>query len=170
MRPRSPFAAEKKRKQPYYFGALAAWVALIACICLYLYYVQQTADGAEHGDQNLRRQNTQSLQDASSPKVNRRAGQAAGQISKRRSKAAGQSRHRAGCLVANVIAAINRQDSADGVWITELWFPMVSNAGLAGSRGSIPPARKSRRAGGEIDGLIINGLYHANVKTEVVDS
>jgi len=33
--------ADKRRKQPYYFGALAAWVLLI--VCLGLYYYQQTA-------------------------------------------------------------------------------------------------------------------------------
>src|SRR5271156_5399578 len=50
--------ADKRRKQPYYFGALAAWVVLF--VCLGLYYYQQI-NVAEAMTTTLRN-NTQSLQ------------------------------------------------------------------------------------------------------------
>src|SRR5476651_1069262 len=50
--------ADKRRKQPYYFGALAAWVLLF--VCLGLFYSQQTAV-AQAMAQTLR-DKTQSLQ------------------------------------------------------------------------------------------------------------
>ena len=56
--------SDKRRKRPYYFGALTAWVLLF--VCLGLYYYQQTAVAQATAKTLL--ENTQSLESLA-PKI-----------------------------------------------------------------------------------------------------
>jgi type IV pilus assembly protein PilM len=148
--------ADKRRKQPYYFGALVAWALLF--VCLGLYYFQQTSE-AEAMTKTLR-DNTQSLQTLA-PRINTLAKEQDGlQQTLKAAVDLGVQRD----AWAQVLAALNDKVPS-GVWITEL-VPVSNPApGSPSPRpGSAPDAPT-----GDINGLIISGLYHANPKTEVVD-
>ena len=154
MRPRLAARADKRRKQPYYFGALAAWVLLF--VCLSLYYVQQT-QVAQLMATTLRG-NTQSLETLA-PRVNTLAKeQDKLQQTLKSAVDLGMQRD----AWAKVLAAINDK-IPDGVWITEL-VP-VSNPAPGSA-----PRPGSDSVPGDVNMLVISGLYHANAKTEMVDS
>ena len=146
--------ADKRRKQPYYFAALGAWVVLIVCLCLY--YVQQT-EVAQAMATTLRG-NTQSLQTLA-PQVNN--------LAKEQDKLQQTLKSAVDLGVqrdawAKVLAAINDK-IPDGVWITAL-VPVSNPAPGA------PPRPLNTDILGDVNMLAIDGLYHANAKTEMVDS
>lgn len=148
---------DKRRKQPYYFCALAAWVLLF--VCLGLFYVQQIVI-AQATTKKLR-DNTQSLR-ILAPKVELLAKEE--ETLKQTFKSAadlGVQRD----TWAQILAALNEK-IPDGVWITELVPASSSPAG-----GGAPPhsGNAADRADGNIDMLVISGLYHANPRTMVVD-
>ena len=151
--------ADKRRKQPYFYGALVAWVLLF--VGLGLNYYQQTAL-AEAKAKELR-EGAQSLQTLA-PKVGTLVKEH--DALKQTLKSAvdlGAQRD----AWAQILAALNEK-IPPGVWITEL-IP-VSNVfhGACGARkGPGAPGRMGRLD--EINMLVISGLYHANPKTEVVD-
>jgi type IV pilus assembly protein PilM len=146
--------ADKRRKQPYYFGALAAWVLLL--VCMGLFYYQQTVM-AEDMAKNLR-ENAQNLETLA-PKIGVLAKQQdALQQTLKSVVDLGVQRD----AWAQILAALNDK-IPDGVWITEL-IP-VSNPppGTAASTGSgVGPTN-------EINMLVISGLYHANLRTQMVN-
>jgi type IV pilus assembly protein PilM len=150
--------ADNRRKKPYYFAALAAWTLLIACICLWYYQQTQVAQvmSATLGG------NTQSLKTLA-PKVNTLAKQQdALQQTLKSVVDLGIQRD----AWAQVLEAINEK-IPEGVWITEL-VPVSNPAG-----GNAPPSSRGGMAEpteGDINMLIISGLYHSYSKTETIDS
>jgi type IV pilus assembly protein PilM len=147
--------ADKRRKQPYYFGALAAWVLLF--VCLGLWYYQQTQVAVAMSTQL--RGNTQSLETLA-PKVNTLAKQQdLLQQTLKSTVDLGVQRD----AWAQVLAALNDK-IPEGVWITEL-VPVSNPTG-----GAAPAPRSNSDAPmGDINMLIISGLYHSNPKTESID-
>jgi type IV pilus assembly protein PilM len=143
--------SDKRRKQPYYFGALAAWVLLF--VCLGLWYFQQT-EVAETMSTTLRG-NTQALQTLA-PKVNLLAKEQDALQQTLKAAVDLGVQHDAW---AQILAALNDK-IPEGVWITEL-VP-VSN--------STPGAPRADGAPGDVGMLVISGLYHANSRTQMVNS
>jgi len=149
--------ADKRRKQPYYLGALAAWALLL--VCMGLYYWQQTAMAQAQADSL--RDKTQLLKPLA-PKI--------GALTKEQD-ALQQTFTSAVDLGAQrdawaqILAALNDK-IPEGVWITEL---------VPASGASVGEGVPTRTANGtdappnEVDTLVINGLYHANARTQMVD-
>jgi len=143
--------ADKRRKLPYYFGALAAWVALL--VVMGLYYVQQT--GVAQQMATTLRANTQSLE-ILAPKVNALAKEQ-NKLQQTLKSAVDLGAQRDAW--AAVLAALN-ENIPDGVWITE----------LAPGSSPVPGARPPNPDAGDVTFLAVSGLYHANARTEMVDS
>jgi type IV pilus assembly protein PilM len=144
--------SDKKRKQPFFFAALAAWTLLF--VCLGLYYWQQIAI-AEAMTKTLQ-DNTQSLH-VLAPKI---------AILAKQNDALQQTFKNAVDLGvqhdawAQILAAINEK-IPDGVWITEL---------TPSSPAGEPNTSSSQETTPDlITALDITGLYHSNPKTMVVD-
>jgi type IV pilus assembly protein PilM len=157
--------ADKKRKQPYYYGALAAWFLLFVCLGVYDY--EQTA-AAQQLAKTLR-DKTSSIQPLA-PKVGNLAKQ---QIALQESLDAVVNLGNQRDAWAQVLSALNDK-IPEGVWITEL-VPYgktpanprtnpasFQNSGRGAPAGYEPPTT-------QIDMFVINGLYHSNAKTELVD-
>lgn len=180
--------ADKRRKQPYFFGALAAWVLLF--VCLGVYYWKQT---------DLVNQTTAILQDkttglqAVAPSVEKLAKESDSlQRTLDDVVRLGKQRN----AWPEILSVLNDK-IPEGVWITELtpsFDPTLDGGNANGPRGN----NGNRRPGGgggpgngpggpggggpgrpgggsqapstEVNLLIINGLYHANAKTQQVDS
>jgi type IV pilus assembly protein PilM len=149
--------AAKRRKQPYYFGALVAWALLF--VCLGLYYYQQTtvaqavAAKLRSSAQDLGKQAPEIGKLADEQNALRQTLQSAVDLGVQRD------------AWAQVLAALNEK-IPDGVWITEL-VP-VSNPPAGGAAAPRPETGMDAPTN-EINMLIINGLYHANTKTQTVD-
>jgi type IV pilus assembly protein PilM len=146
--------SDKRRKQPYYFGALAAWTLLFVCLSLYYYQQTQVAETMA----TTLRGNTQSLETIA-PKVSA--------LAKEQDKLQQTLKSAVDLGVerdawAKALAAINDK-IPDGVWITEL-VP-VSNP----TPGSAPRPANAESVG-DVNMLVISGLYHAHAKTEMIDS
>jgi type IV pilus assembly protein PilM len=177
--------ANKRRKQPYFFAALFAWILLFVCLGAYYYQqnvlAQQTAAKLRSETGTLR---------AYASSVTKLADQ------ERSLQATLDSMSRLGeqrNAWPQILEALNEKIPA-GVWITQLtpsYDPTLGNdAAGAGStgrggargagrdRGTTREGREGTRAGGRnglgnapaINVLVINGLYHDNVKTEQIDS
>jgi type IV pilus assembly protein PilM len=150
--------ADKRRKQPYYFGALAAWTLLV--VCMGLSYSQQIA--VAHTMTKTLTDNAQDLQTLA-PKI--------GILAKEQDLLQqtldsvvklGNQRD----AWARVLAALNDK-IPPGVWITEL-VP-VSNP--KGSEGAPHSAGAGAEAPvNEVNMLVISGLYHANARTQMVNT
>jgi Tfp pilus assembly protein PilN len=165
--------SSKRRKLPYYTGALVAWALLMACISLY--YYQQA---------NIARDKAVSLQ-ASAQDLQREAPKI-GVLVKQQATLQ-QTFDAVAKLGAQrdawtqLLTALNEK-IPDGVWITNL-TPASSVTPASGTRGSAPSFnRSSGQSGamadmpdgfvpavGQVDMLVITGLYHANAKTQIVD-
>jgi type IV pilus assembly protein PilM len=146
--------SDKRRKLPYYLGALAAWTVLL--VCLALYYYQQT-NVAEDMAKALRGR-TQDLQTLA-PKIGVLAKQQEDlQQTLKSVVELGAERD----AWAQILAALNAK-IPEGVWITEL-IPISGNGAVASHNGIVDAPT------GEVDTLFINGLYHANAKTEMISS
>jgi type IV pilus assembly protein PilM len=145
-----------RRKQPYYYVALLAWVLLFVCMGIW-YQVQI----------NIAQQKHDEVED----KVKTFA-QPGPQIAKL-AKAADQRND-----LYNAVASLGQQRSAwwqildalnqkipSGVWITELIPSWEAD------KGTPSDARPGSVAGnGQVNVLIINGLYHTNERTQKIDS
>jgi type IV pilus assembly protein PilM len=175
--------ADKKRKQPYFFAALFAWILIF--VCLALYYYQQIVL-ARHTAQQLTSQ-TATLQ-AAAPDIVKLSQQADNlQATINLAVRLGQERN----AWPTILAALNDK-IPEGVWITQLvpaFDPQLGGAGQDRGRrgpggngprgnGNPPPAAAPATHNGpgsilgnytvptnEINVLVINGLYHANDKT-----
>ena len=143
------------RKQPYYMGALAAWILLF--VALGLYYFQQT---------QVANATTKSLSDS----VDTLQGQAPRVDALAKRQAAMQQIFDAAATIGTqrdawqqVFATLNDK-MPTGVWITELVPAATTDSKTPGfaPRGVQGPLN-------EVDILNIKGLYHANQKTMVVD-
>jgi len=149
--------ADKRRKQPYYLCALAAWALLMACVAGYFY--QQTVV-AESMTKTLR-DDTQNLE-ILAPKIGVLATeQDALDQTLKSAVDLGVQRD----AWAQLLSSMNEK-IPEGVWITELTptatLPVAGNGTL---RQSAPPELPTS----EIKMLNLNGLYHAYQRTEVVD-
>jgi len=179
---------DKRHKQPFYFAALAAWVLLF--VCLGLYYWKQT-DLANQTTAVLRERTT-GLQ-ALAPNIEKLAGESKStQRILNDIVRLGRERN----AWPEILAALNDK-IPEGVWITELipaYDPSLgakNNKGGPGQGGGprppgqgqqVPaPSGQPMTGGGAatkglqaptdtINVLVLNGLYHSNAKTEVVDS
>jgi type IV pilus assembly protein PilM len=145
--------SEKKRKKPYYFFALFAWAVLLACVGLY--YYQQTVEAQSMTQILLDK--TQSLK-ALAPRIGTEAKEV-DTLQQTFQSAADLGVQRD--TWAQILAALNDK-APDGVWITEL---TPSSDETTGTRAPSVPGNSAN----QITALVINGLYHSNSKTMVVD-
>jgi type IV pilus assembly protein PilM len=177
--------ADKKRKQPYFYAALVAWVLIF--VCLGLYYYRQTVL-ARQVAQEMTNQTT-GLQ-AEAPQIVKLARQSDNlQQTVDLAVRLGQERN----AWPTILEALNDK-IPQGVWITQMVpaFDPQAGAPAAGNRGARPGGPNARREGpaanaapragtnssfgsyqpptDEINVLVINGLYHNNDKTEKIDS
>lgn len=153
--------ADKRRKQPYFFGALVAWMLLF--VCLALYYYKQTV--VANATAMTLRENTQSLR-ILAPSIKALA-QEQDSVQQRLNIVVRLGEQREAW--AQILAALNDK-IPEGVWITELTPAYVSTGGgreRGGSQSRVPGGSQIRSD--EINVLVINGLYHAYDKTEQVD-
>jgi type IV pilus assembly protein PilM len=145
---------DKRRKQPYYICALAAWALLMACVAGFFY--EQTVL-AEAMTKTLT-DNTQNLR-VLAPKIGVLATQQDALALTLKSAVDLGVQHDAW---AQIVSAINEK-IPEGVWITQLTpITALPPAGMG-------PGRQAEPATNEVKILIIDGLYHANPRTEVVD-
>ena len=162
--------SNKRRKQPYFLGALAAWTILF--VLLSLYYYRQTSLA----------QATSAALRGKSVGLQVYAGKMSKMVTQDTAMQAtidsvvqlGEQRE----AWPQILAALNDK-IPEGVWITEL-TPSYAPREEATGRGNRPrtprapvaPPRDGRpdQASTEINELVINGLYHSNPKTELVDS
>jgi type IV pilus assembly protein PilM len=147
--------ADKRRKQPYYFGALFAWALLFVCLGLY-YYQQMVVAEAMAKDLRANAQNLQTL----APKI--------GTLAKEQDVLQQTLKSVVDLGVqrdawAQTLAALNEK-VPDGVWITEL-IPVSNPSPGDGAS----PGTESGAPANEVNMLIISGLYHANPKTQMVN-
>ena len=168
--------ADKRRKQPYFFAALTAWVLLF--VCLGVYDWKQT-DLANQTTDRLRGETTD-LQTVA-PSVEKLARES-DSLQKTLDNLVRLGKQRNAW--PEILAALNDK-IPEGVWITELTpYYDPSRAGSPRGKG---PGNGSGGSGGngsshattpggfqipttEVNLLVINGLYHANAKTQDVDS
>jgi type IV pilus assembly protein PilM len=144
----------KTRKQPFYVGALIAWILLFVCVALYYW---QQIQIAEETAKTLN-ENADTLRNES-PKIDKLAKDQTALLQVFNAVSAiGVQRD----AWAQVLAALNDK-MPDGIWITELVPEAVADPkGGGNSRGGVPVT-------GEIGALEIRGLYQAHPKTVVVD-
>jgi len=145
--------ADKRRKQPYYFGALVAWALLFVCLGLYYYQQINVAEAMT----NTLRESTQNLQTLA-PKVNTLAKE---QDVLQQTLKSAVDLGRQHDAWAQVLAALNDK-IPEGVWITQL-VPVSNPAG-----GNARPGSPVDPTPGDVNMLVISGLYHSNAKTEEV--
>jgi type IV pilus assembly protein PilM len=174
--------ADKKRKQPYFFAALFAWILIF--VCLAAYYYQQIVL-ARQTEQQLTDQTT-GLQKVA-PDIVKLSKQAdALQATIDLAVRLGKERN----AWPAILAALNDK-IPEGVWITQLvpaYDPQQAGSssedrsGRGGLRRNEPPESFMPRSGttsplgdyspptDQINVVVINGLYHDNDKTERIDS
>jgi len=178
--------ADKKRKQPYFYAGLVAWILMFACVGLY--YWQQIQLTHQTADQL--RQETTSLQTYAPQIVDLSKQNDTLQQTLDLAVRLGQQ-----CNAWPAILDALNAKMPPGVWITQLtpaFDPKAATVGgERGARGGFgrqrgggfgaPAAvsssgRDNPGLGGfeapttQINVLVLNGLYHANEKTAVVDA
>lgn len=156
--------ADKKKKQPYFYAALVAWVILFVCLALYEY--QQIV---------LANQVTAQLKEKT------------GALPALSSQIAGLSKQEDALqnTFDRLVRLGTQRDSwqsilnglndkiPEGVWITEI-VPQLetTRAVQTGGKGKTPPppaTGPNAPAPDQIVALNITGLYHSNNRTEIVD-
>ncbi len=153
-----------RHKMPYFVTALVAWALLF--VCLGLYYYQQTVV-AQNKTAEIR-DHISGLKSLAPGVTKLAKQQVALQQTLDTVAALGDQRD----AWAQVFAAINEK-IPDGVWITSLTPAAVPS----NQRGGAPPPSAANSGlpkgfvtpTGEVDAFIIQGLYHAHAKTEIVD-
>jgi type IV pilus assembly protein PilM len=152
--------SDKRRKQPFYFGALIAWATLMVCVALY-YYQLIVAVQAQTGKLTANAHNLRTL----APKIKTLATQQ--DTMQQMLKAAvdlGVERD----AWAKVLGALNDK-IPNGVWITEL-VPVSNPPTGAPAPSPTPQVDPGTEAfGDEVNMLVISGLYHSNPKTEMIN-
>jgi type IV pilus assembly protein PilM len=182
--------SDKKRKQPFFFAALFAWIVVFACLSAY-YFAQNTI--------------AQQMGAALDQKVNSANGLKT--YANKITTLAGESESLQATL--NQVVTLGKQRTTwpeilvtlndkmpHGVWITELtpvYDPKLGGEGGGNENGPGGGGRGGRGGRGqgaasaapgaranvlqtnlsavpEINELVVNGLYHANPKTEQIDS
>jgi type IV pilus assembly protein PilM len=179
--------ADKRRKQPFYYIALLAWALIFVCVGIY-YYQQNII--AQQVAAKLRT-NTGPLE-ASAGDITKLAQQSDTlQATLEAVVRLGNQRNH----WPEILEALNEK-IPDGVWITKLTPSYEGGGGGAasevrggGARGGSARGGNTGGAGGRREGasptaarneanaapqeynvLLIDGLYHSNPKTEVIDS
>jgi type IV pilus assembly protein PilM len=173
--------ADKKRKQPFFFAALVAWIALFVCLSAYYYaqntIAQQTAD--------VLTQKTSALKTYAN-KITSLAQEADTlQATLNQVATLGKQRNTWPAILETLNEKIPH-----GVWITQLTPAYDPTLGGGAEEENGAPGR-TRGGGGfggaprtaqgnalqtnpaampEINVLVVTGLYHAYAKTEVIDS
>jgi type IV pilus assembly protein PilM len=143
--------AAKKRKQPYYFASLFAWVLLVACMGVW--YWQQIA--VAQGKATAVGDNADSLK-GQAPKVIKLSGDVDARNSLyETTRRLGDQRD----AWARVLQALNDKIPT-GVWITVL-VPASNPTGDT-PRGAVPTPSS------EVNMLDISGLYHSYDRTETI--
>jgi type IV pilus assembly protein PilM len=148
---------DKVRTLPYYLGAITAWAILIACVALF-YYQQLTVANAKVASLSNDAQGLSPM----APKIGNMAKEEDALHQTLDSVVhLGDQRDK----WAQILAALN-DNIPPGVWITNL-----TPAYKATVRGDGPPGQEDGSAdhGNEVNMLIIDGLYHSNPRTQVVD-
>jgi type IV pilus assembly protein PilM len=163
--------ADKHRKQPYYFGALVLWILLF--VCLGVYYWKQI---------DLVNQTTAVLHDRATNL------QTVAPAIEKLAKESDSLQKNLGDVIRlgqqlnawpEILSALNDK-IPEGVWITEFTPSYDPNQksggkgpakgpGAQGGGGPGHPGAGAQAPSTEINLLIINGLYHANPKTQQVD-
>jgi type IV pilus assembly protein PilM len=156
--------ADKRRKQPYYFCALALWIMFFVCLSLFFW---QQINLTEATTATLRNE-TQTLK-PNAAEITRLVAQA-NNLNGVLKVVADLGRQRNAW--PQILAALNDKIPA-GVWITQLTpsYEGAPNAGRTGGNPFRPPSPPNgSQVPNEINMLVINGLYHAHPKTLQVDS
>ena len=150
--PRLSARISKRRKLPFYGGALAAWFILMACIGLFYFkQIQVATDTAQKlGD------TAQGLQNLA-PKIGNLAKEQAGLQQSLDTVALLGTQHD---IWAQILAALNDK-MPEGVWITNL-TPVDTSKSSTSARTAQGPIN-------QVDTLSIEGLYHANERTQLID-
>jgi type IV pilus assembly protein PilM len=147
--------AAKKRKQPFYFVALLAWLLLFVCMGAW-YWQQITIAQDTATDDKSKVDQLRPL----APKITKLTKEAEARNSLYQTIAAlGDQRD----TWAQVLSTLNDK-MPKGVWITELIPSWVDTKGDAPR-----PGAASTKTSGEINMLEISGLYHHNDKTQNID-
>jgi type IV pilus assembly protein PilM len=149
--------AAKKRKQPFYFAALFAWVILVACMGVWYWQqiavAQAKATEVGNNADGLKRQ---------APKVITLTGDVEARNNLyETARRLGDQRD----AWAQVLNALNDKIPT-GIWITVL-IPAANPTGDA--RGE-PAHTPGAPASGEINMLDISGLYHSYERTETIST
>jgi type IV pilus assembly protein PilM len=178
--------SDKKRKQPFFFAALVAWIALFTCLSAY--YIEQNNIAQQTAD--VLTQKTSALK-AYANKITTLAQEAASlQATLDQVATLGKQRN----TWPEILATLNDK-IPHGVWITQLtpaYDPSLGGGAAATGGGGNFGGRGGRGGGGfgggaaartapvglqtnpenmpEINVLVVNGLYHANAKTEQIDT
>jgi type IV pilus assembly protein PilM len=147
--------SDKKRKLPFYVAALIAWILLFVCLAL-TYYQQMTM--AQSVAQTLR-ENAQNLQTLA-PKIGTLTAE---QDKLQQTLNAAQALGEQHDAWSQMLSALNEK-IPPGVWITELTPVGTSDKGAADRSGGGPALPTN-----EITSLTINGLYHSNAKTDMIN-
>ena len=176
--------ASKKRKQPYFFAALVAWIFLFVCLAAYYWQqinlTKQTADQLRGKTVGLRGLAPQIVKLSEQDNALRATLDLAVRLGQQRA------------AWPAILDALNDK-IPDGVWITQLTpaFDRSRAGGLGGGGGPrgpgarfpggpggaapAPTGREPEGLGGyavptdQINVLVLNGLYQANDKTAKVD-
>jgi type IV pilus assembly protein PilM len=167
--------ADKKRKQPFFFAALVAWIALFGCISAY--YIAQNTIAQQTGD--LLVSKTGGLKTYAN-QITTLAHEADDlQATLTQVATLGKQRN----TWPEILETLNEK-IPHGVWITQLTPAYDPTLGGAGENrtGRGPGRRESGAAPAktglqtnpdsmvEANMLIVTGLYHAHPKTEQIDS
>jgi type IV pilus assembly protein PilM len=181
---------DKKRKQPFYFAALLAWILVFVCLGLY-YYQQNVIAKQMAADLREKVSSPNGLQTYARQIAKLAQQSDALQATLDTVVRLGKQRN----AWPQILSALNDK-IPEGVWITSLTPSYAAPSGEgalgAGGRGA---GRNGGGGGGgfqggrggglaghggvgataeegaaEINVLLIDGLYHSNAKTEVIDS
>jgi type IV pilus assembly protein PilM len=181
--------ADKKRKQPFFFAALVAWIAVFGCLSAY-YFAQNTI---AQQTATVLANKTAEPQSYAGKITSLAADSQILQATLDQVATLGKQRN----AWPEILETLNEK-IPHGVWITQLtpaYDPSLGGgAGAAGATGGGPGNRANRGPGGfggglaaakpaqgnglqtnpdsmpEINVLIVTGLYQANAKTEQIDS
>jgi type IV pilus assembly protein PilM len=183
----------KRRKQPYFYVALVAWIAIFVCLALY-YYQQNVIAKQMNAKLDDEVNGPHSLKSYAAPIETLAKESDNLQATLNTLAKLGRQRD----AWPKILAALNEK-IPHGVWITQL--TPAYDPSLRGAGGAAEPAReRGGRNGGargeerggfggtgapgapgsgiqtqlqnapEINLLLVSGLYHANAKTEQIDS
>jgi len=147
--------AAKARKQPFYFLALFAWIALF--VCMGLWYWMQIGIAQDTADKD--RSQVDQLKTVQ-PKIARIAGDNDARTGLFKTVSGLGTQRDAWSAILDAL----NQKMPKGVWITEMIPSWVDTGGGAPHAGNQP----SSAGNGQVNMLEISGLYHSNNQTEAI--